>query len=180
LAASIGNDNALEVYLRLMAHTRKVALESDTERFLFYDQSIAEGDDWNVSSFHKKVQYNGDLGERMSDAFSQVLNECDSAVIIGSDCPEISPEIIEAAFNKLELADVVVGPTFDGGYYLLGMNKLYPFLFQDIEWSSTSVYDNTIQKIASNNLLYTVLEEKSDLDYVEDLEKFPAFSKNIL
>ena len=163
-----------------MAHTRQVAIESEADAFLFYDQEIATDDGWDTDSFSKHVQYPGDLGERMSHAFASVLEVADTAVIIGSDCPRISKEIVDSAFKKLEVADVVIGPTYDGGYYLLGMKKLHTTLFQDIEWSSTSVFDKTIEKLVANNLLYTLLEKKSDLDYLEDLEKFPEFSKDIL
>ena len=180
LAASIGDNKALEVYRRLMAHTRKVAIDSDADAYLFYDQEIATNDGWEPTSFSKHVQYPGDLGERMSHAFAMVLEVADTAVIIGSDCPRISKDIIDFAFQKLQVADVVVGPTYDGGYYLLGMKKLHATLFQDIEWSSESVFDKTIEKLVSNDLLYTLMEKKSDLDYLEDLEKFPEFSEGIL
>ncbi len=175
LAASIGNESALKVYLKLMQHTQEVALQVDCDRHLFYDSNISEDDSWSTHSFEKKLQSNGDLGHRMEAAFTNVLSDGNSTIIIGSDCPEISPQLIEEAYNKLELVDVIIGPTHDGGYYLLGMKDLHPSLFRDIEWSSSTVFDDTIEKIKSAGLLYTQLPIRHDMDEVSTLELFPHF-----
>ncbi len=157
-----------------MVHTREVALASTAIKYLYYDTSVIKDDEW-PTPFNKKVQHSGDLGSRMEHAFNEVLDHEEKAVIIGSDCPEITSEIIEEAFYKLDLADVVMGPTYDGGYYLLGMKAKHSALFQDIAWSSDKVFDQTKQKIIEQGLLFTLLQKLSDLDYKEDLDKFPAF-----
>ncbi len=163
-----------------MAHTKSVALTAQADRYLFYDKAIVAEDNWPMDKFNKDLQYQGDLGERMSDAFSKVLAKCDKAVIIGSDCPEISPELIESAFDKLDFADAVVGPTLDGGYYMLGMKKHHSELFIDIPWSTEAVFPNTISKLRAANLLYTVMDKLSDMDNIDDLKKFPKYAKGIL
>jgi len=135
---------------------------------------MVNDDDWSVG-FQKQIQSEGDLGKRMEAAFETVLEKESMAVIIGSDCPELSSELIEEAFKKLEIADIVIGPTHDGGYYLLGMKSPSGFLFENMEWSIDTVYQETINRIRSKSLLYTVLSTLSDLDNIHDLEKFPEF-----
>lgn len=175
LAASIGDEAALAVYHNLLDHTRDVAEQVAAERCLFYDTEITEQDAWSTKHYSKAVQADGDLGARMKAAFAQTLEKIDKAIIIGSDCPEISAEVIEKAFKRLELADVVIGPTLDGGYYLLGIKELHAFLFDDMVWSTETVLEETIQRIQKKNLLYTKMPTLSDLDYEADLNNFPSF-----
>ncbi len=160
----------------MLSYTKETALATKSKKYLFYDTEINENDDWDSHDFNKLLQAKGDLGDRMRAAFETVLAENEKAVIIGSDCPELTTELVEEAFEKLELVDVVLGPTLDGGYYLLGMKKNHPILFEDIHWSTAEVYEQTRQKIIAEGLLFTVVQKLSDLDNIADLEKFPDFS----
>lgn len=160
-----------------MRHTHDVALSCATSRYLFYHEKIESEDGWSASDFDKHVQAEGDLGKRMAHAFSVTLAEQEKAIIIGSDCPDINPDIIEDAFDRLDLADVVIGPTLDGGYYLLGMKTDQNHLFQEMAWSTDSVFADTKEKMICANLLYSVMPTLSDLDNIEDLLKFPHLSE---
>ena len=111
-----------------MAHTREVAKSVEADRLLFYDKIISLDDEWSETYFIKDLQESGDLGDRMKEAFYRALSQHKKAVIIGSDCPQISPELINSAYEKLDIADIVLGPTLDGGYYLLGMQIPHDFL----------------------------------------------------
>ena len=175
LAATIGDQRALGVYLNLMQHTRETALAVASNRYLFYDTELNSKDDWSPQDYIKEVQVNGDLGDRMQAAFKKVLANCKKAVIIGSDCPEINPQVIESALRKLDLADVIIGPTYDGGYYLLGMKEHHPELFTAMTWSIDSVYEETLSRIKKKGLLYAACPMLSDMDNEEDLKKFPDF-----
>ena len=73
-------------------------------------------------------------------------------VLIGSDCPNITPEIINDAFESLTHSDVVLGPTFDGGYYLVGMAKKFHDIFSDITYSTESVLEETLSLAKRNNI----------------------------
>ena len=148
-------------------------MSCDTVRYLFYHEKVEVNDDWNGSKFHKHVQAEGDLGNRMASAFTHTLAEQGRAIIIGSDCPEITHDIIEEAFSRLDIADVVIGPTLDGGYYLLGMKAEHRFLFQEMTWSTETVYKTTIERLTQAGLLYSVMPTLSDLDNIDDLNKFP-------
>ena len=108
----------------------------------------------------------------MSSALDETFETCEHLIIIGSDCPQLTPSHINDAFDRLKTHNVVIGPSQDGGYYLLGMDKHYPALFQNIEWSTNTVFSDTIQIIKDNGLTISELETLSDIDYEEDWVKF--------
>ena len=172
LAATVGDDKALSIYLELMRHTREIALATDVKRLLFYSQNINTADAWSNENFEKHLQADGDLGDRMSAAFQTALAQSEKAVIIGSDCASLTPEIVREAINALDENDFVVGPTFDGGYYLLGMKKIAPSLFEKVEWSTESVFTTTIDRIKALGASYHLTEKLSDIDYEEDWVKY--------
>ena len=173
LAATVGDKEALSIYHKLLEYTRRVLLDlKETQRFVFYSSLIDDGDDWSNANFHKYIQEGLDLGQRMSTAFKLIFEKCDKVVIIGSDCTQLKSSHINSAFDFLESKDMVIGPSHDGGYYLLGLNKHNPFLFQNIEWSSASVLKETLDKADHLNLQYTMLEELSDIDNEEDWRRY--------
>jgi glycosyltransferase A (GT-A) superfamily protein (DUF2064 family) len=95
-----------------------------------------------------------------------------SAIIIGTDCPDLNESLILQAFDALTHSDVVLGPTYDGGYYLIGMKQIYPFLFEDMPWSTEEVFRQTIDRIESHSLRCTVLQKLLDIDYEADWLKW--------
>jgi rSAM/selenodomain-associated transferase 1 len=169
LAKSIGDEKALQVYHDLLDNCRVECLKVDAERYLYYSSFIDENDNWTSNSFHKKLQKGEGLGVRMSNAFEEAPSG--KTIVIGSDCYELNASIIEEAFQALEKNQVVVGPANDGGYYLLGMNGFYPELFQNIDWSTERVFDQTKKKIKGLGLDCEILQELVDLDTLEDLEQ---------
>jgi len=134
---------------------------------------MPESDEWAETQFNKQIQVKGDLGERMSNAFKLALETNKKAIIIGSDCPKINPTIINQAAQLLDHKDIVIGPTYDGGYYLLGMKKAHINLFKNMTWSNDKVFENTIDRIKESNLSHAELERLSDLDNIQDLQNFP-------
>lgn len=174
LAKTVGDDKALEIYQQLTKHTRQVAQDVEAHRFLFYSHFIDHQDDWPPIHFSKHLQQGHDLGQRMEQAFSIGLEQVDKAVIIGSDCASLSPAIIERAFHQLDDYPFVIGPAFDGGYYLLGMNQFSPSLFEDMTWSTDSVFSETIKRIEALGQPFYQLETLSDIDTEEDWNRFQA------
>lgn len=172
LAKTMGDDMALKIYLALLGHTRNIALEIPSHRFLFYSSFVDQRDDWSNEAFKKRLQHPGDLGTRMSEAFREVLEHHSKAVIIGSDCASLTTEIVQSAFDQLDQHDFVIGPAKDGGYYLLGMKTHSPTLFQDIAWSTEEVFPSTVKKINALNGSYFLLPELSDIDYEEDWKQY--------
>ena len=108
----------------------------------------------------------------MKNAFQFVFQTHSKVLIIGSDCASLNRKILNDAFHKLEDFPFVIGPAMDGGYYLLGMNKLYPEVFENIKWSSKEVFSETLENIQKLNKSVYLLPELSDIDTVEDWQKY--------
>jgi rSAM/selenodomain-associated transferase 1 len=170
LAADIGDFNALSVYKSLLSYTRDITKCIDSTRLLFYSDFIDYNDDWEDQVYEKYVQSGNDFGEKMLNTFNIALAHHKLAVIIGSDCFELSSDIIELAFKKLKNLDVVLGPAKDGGYYLMGLKKVYPELFQDKNWSTNSVISETINTVKNLELSYSLLPLLGDIDTLQDLK----------
>ncbi len=168
IAQTAGYEKALLIYKELLKHTRKVACSVKAKRLLYYSEFIDQKDEWNADLFDKKLQHKGDLGTRMAQAFAEALNESEKAIIIGSDCASLTHHIVKAAFDALDVNDFVIGPAEDGGYYLLGMKQPDPTLFEAIEWSTSTVFMETIARIDALSKTYALLPTLSDIDYWED------------
>ena len=171
LAASVGDERALRMYGRLLDYTREVTLEVDARRMLFYSDRIA-ADDWSAADYDKFVQSGTDLGERMENAFAQAFQSAAKVLIIGSDCPGLRPLVLEQAFDDLDRDDVVLGPATDGGYYLLGLRRMVPELFRDMEWSVQSVAEETRHRARAAGLTVHDLPTLRDVDYLEDWKHY--------
>ena len=173
LAASVGDEEALAIYIRLLDHTCDVMSGLPTvQRYVFYSQKVMHNDRWPEDTFIKSQQVDGDLGHKLKAAFAEVFTQCDKVIVIGSDCAQLSSSHIQDAINQLDRCNVVIGPSLDGGYYLLGMDKNYSFLFDNITWSTATVYVETIDNALHNGLTYTSIEQLSDIDYIEDWEQY--------
>lgn len=119
-------------------------------------------------------QKGDNLGQRMSNAFQYAFNKgYHKVILIGSDIPDIQPDDIENAFKQLNNYDVCLGPTYDGGYYLVGMRKMHGELFDNnLKWGNKSVFESTVD-IANNLRLKVGLAAKHwDIDTKEDLINF--------
>ncbi len=172
LASTVGNEQALKIYKSLMTHTRKVVETVEAKKLLFYSEWINHDDEWSSKIFHKSLQPEGSLGNRMKVAFETGFQSKGPVIIVGSDCPGLSFEIIEKAFLALEEDDFVIGPALDGGYYLLGMQSFSPEVFDDIQWSTDTVKQTTVNKINALGKSYQELTPLSDIDFEEDWIKY--------
>ena len=172
LARTVGDAEALRIYRILLEKTRIAARQVTAERRLCYSDFADLLDDWPNADFHKKTQHSGDLGKRMEAAFEDAFAiGANKVVIIGSDCRDLTGAILQEAFDALDKADFVLGPVPDGGYYLLGMKQLEPSVFHDIEWSTETVRERTLEKIEAARLTCVLLRELRDVDTEEDWVK---------
>jgi uncharacterized protein len=171
LARTVGKKKALAIYNDLLEYTRNSTRGTDCHKVVFYSDFVDKNDIWDQNVFHKKVQSGRDLGERMKNAFRTMLDKGFKKVaIIGSDCPEISPALIDNAFGMLDHADVVIGPATDGGYYLLGLKRMHDALFDNKSWSTPLLLNETIGELQTRNIPYSLLPELSDVDEEKDLK----------
>lgn len=172
LAATIGKKKAFQVYNMLLRITAEATKHVNAERLVSYSKYIEKDDFFKDSKFQKTVQSGVGLGERMRNAFCEGFSEKkEKIVLIGSDCPDISMEIIHHAFQKLDAAECVLGPSQDGGYYLIGLNKPIPEIFEKMRWSIGSVFDETVKRLDSVSASYHLLPVLNDIDNEEDLQK---------
>lgn len=172
LASTLGDEKALAIYKALLDHTRKIAQSLEVNRLLFYSNYIIGNDEWPAENFDKQVQEGSGLGDKMSHAFEYAFQKHGKVIIIGSDCASLTSEIVDEAFQLLNTHPFVIGPAIDGGYYLLGMNYYAPEVFKNIEWSTSSVFQKTIEIIKSLDKTYALLPKLSDIDFEEDWEKY--------
>lgn len=116
------------------------------------------------------AQPDGDLGARLTAFFSMTLkDEDDRAVLIGSDSPTIPMEFVAEAFERLKEFDCVIGPATGGGYYLVGLRRPVPELFENIIWNSSSVLAQTVQRMSEAGVSLFLLPPWYDIDDVDDL-----------
>tara|TARA_R100001460_G_scaffold104523_1_gene150299 strand:+ start:5740 stop:6339 length:600 start_codon:yes stop_codon:yes gene_type:complete len=175
LAKTIGKDEALRVYLRLLAITKEEVSKVRAEKEVWYAWEVSENDIWDENYFKKKVQIEGDLGEKMKDAFKKSFDSGgEKIVLIGSDCPTLTNEVLEQAFNELNTSDVVFGPSEDGGYYLIGMSSYNPEVLEGIDWSTEKVMEQTEAKAKLNGIKLTKLKYLNDIDTEQDWKEYLA------
>jgi uncharacterized protein len=170
LASTMGDDKALAIYKLLLAHTYSLVQNGKIPVYVYYADDIVQDDLWQGEYIIKKQQHGTDLGNRMSNAFGDVFAAGhQKVVIIGSDCFELSPAEMIAAFNALEEKDAVIGPAADGGYYLLGLKKMIPAIFENIAWSTASVKNDTVKILEQNKYTFFLLQTLTDVDEEKDL-----------
>jgi rSAM/selenodomain-associated transferase 1 len=170
LAVTVGEERALALYLLMAAHARNVTLTLSVDRVVYYSEFIDTEDSWLNQDFTKRLQHGDGLGEKMKHAFEESFRSgYESVCIIGTDCFELTSEILDNAFASLETNDAVIGPAADGGYYLLGMNGYIPEFFNHKTWSTSSVCADTIDDFKRFRLHYQVLPTLHDVDNESDL-----------
>ncbi len=172
IADTASDKKALLIYKKLLDYTREVALQVDAGRQLWYSRFTDNNDAWDNEQFDKYTQEGESLGLRMSNAFEQAFNNgCSKAIIIGSDCAQLKAEHVELAYLALDEDDVVIGPSEDGGYYLLGMNRYLPKLFEDKQWSTPQVFKQTLDDCKERGYSCHILEKLNDVDTESDWQQ---------
>jgi uncharacterized protein len=176
LAAEIGAQNACTVYRELFSITKSASEEwcgkKTNRKVVFYgsgDSSL-----WPSLGLNSvKWQYGADLGLRMENAIREELNYADQICIIGTDLPNMSKDILENAFAKLNHNKNVFGPALDGGFYLYGTKDLPVNCFTDIPWSDEYTLKKTCRRLEGMHCDYSFIDTYRDVDTLSDLELFP-------
>jgi len=178
LIPALGKAGAAELHRRLVVHCLRAAADArigpvelwcapDTSDPFFRECQRSLG-----VSLH--AQGGGDLGARMRHAFESALARSRHAVLVGSDIPALSVEYLRDADRALARGDeIVIGPTEDGGYALIGLSRCDPELFRDIPWGGPEVLPETRRRIAALSWRSSELSVLWDVDRPEDLERLP-------
>ena len=169
----LGESGAAGLYEGLLRSTLEMAVNSDlcpvdlwcspTMAHPFFQQCRQQ------YGVELNQQTEGDIGCRMSHALEYTSRSSRLLVLIGADCPALSADDLEEAFDLLDRGtEVVLGPAEDGGYYLIGMSGLYPFVFGDVPWSTPTVLDLTKTRLKSQQVKWQCLTAHRDLDTPDD------------
>ncbi len=175
-------EKAAEIHRQLVAHSHKtirdyLAQHKYTAYHIYYTgASVKEMKHWlGKQSFRKQQGQN--LGDRMAEALNTTLQNAERCLLMGSDCPAITAELLQNSFAALQEKDIVLGPAYDGGYYLVGINKTVSpeqikHLFSDILWGSEEVLATTLERIKELQLTFQLLPKLHDIDTPDDLLHF--------
>jgi len=178
LGLEIGMENAATIYAEFAHHAfslGKRMQSAGVSVYLFFDPLATEQEvqRWVGHRFKFLSQDGDDLGERMFNAFERTFRDgADRMLIIGTDVPELNDGVLANAFDNLLRNDVVIGPSTDGGYYLLGMRSPAKGLFQGIPWSTDSVLRNTLAKAGELGLSVWLLGQLADIDDETDYNAY--------
>lgn len=175
LASVIGAEAACEAYRRCAEATLERMQRLRQEAVLLVEPAEAlgrirqgVGDDWRL-----RPQQGRTLGERLMAAMAAAFAEGATGVVaIGTDSPWLTADEVETAFEALRHHDAVLGPTQDGGYYLIGLRRFVPALFEGIAWSTASVYAQTLARADHLRLHMHVLRTGYDVDRPADLQRW--------
>ena len=170
LAKTIGNEAALEVYIKLLEKTVSITQDLELDKVVYYHERIGLDDLWDANNYEKALQKGGDLGEKMNHAFQAAFSkDYQNVCIIGSDCFELTPALVNQAFTELQSKQAVIGAAKDGGYYLLGMSQKVPDIFEAKAWSTNKVFNSTKNDFIKLKLSFTELPILNDVDVEADL-----------
>ncbi|MDB5047691.1 MAG: hypothetical protein JWO30_762 [Fibrobacteres bacterium] len=174
LAKGVGDENALRIYRALLDHTLDTVRATPYRKVLMVDppERAADASEWAPGMDAYLPQSSGDLGQRMESAVEAAFTRgAKKIILLGSDCPQISKDSVISTFDALNRYDVVLGPTDDGGYYLLGLKEVNASLFRNIPWSSEKVFEKTLNILKFQTLSYLLQNAFSDVDTLEDFNR---------
>jgi rSAM/selenodomain-associated transferase 1 len=169
LAKTIGNTGAFNIYKQLFDITLKESIKVNCTRHIYFSDVIINAPWPNDAKF---VQSGSDLGIRMSNAFKHGFEQgFEEIILIGSDLPEISQNIINSGFKALVQNKTVFGPALDGGYYLVGMTEFIPDIFLNKRWSQPQLLKETLKELTSLKISSGEITPLNDIDNLDDLNK---------
>ncbi len=171
----LGEKGAADLHRQMVENTLIIAKKLQQVELLSIEIRFTGGNlevmqNWLGSDLIYDEQCLGDLGDRMKNAFKIGFNQGKKQIIIiGTDCPFLTVDILSQGFNALQKHSIVLGPAKDGGYYLIGLNRYIPDLFENIPWGTSKVLPKTIDCCETLHLSVSQLPELSDIDRPEDL-----------
>lgn len=187
LIPSLGAEGALNIFKNLVRHALKrlqtfLPSATDTDLIIFYNGgTLQKMQNWTGRQYTYRKQRGKDIGERMADALIFGLKDKQDTILIGSDCPDIDDSILREGFLGLTENDFVIGPAYDGGYYLIGVSgeldpNICKKLFEDIPWSTDTVFSKTLTLSKTLGLRPHILKKLHDIDTEADLKYFNSRS----
>ncbi len=180
LIPALGREGAAQLHQEMTRRTLATARELARRTAVVPEVHYSEGDPAALramfgSDLAYVPQQGRDLGQRMQATFQAGLTtSADRLIIIGTDCPAITPALLKRAFEALDRHDAVFGPARDGGYYLVGLRRPMAALFAGVPWGTDRVLAETLQRVHTLGISHTLLEELPDVDRPADLVHWRA------
>ncbi|MCG8615138.1 MAG: TIGR04282 family arsenosugar biosynthesis glycosyltransferase [Desulfobacterales bacterium] len=183
LARDVGDQRALSLYKQFAAAVLAAAdawqagdpsSPKGIRLFYYPENKIQLMHAWLGHDRIYLPQTGEDLGGRMANAMATSFGAgADRCVLVGTDIPEIKAHHLDRAFNRLDAADVVLGPSLDGGYWLIGASRhsFSPLMFEHIDWGTETVFSATTDRCREIGLSWEALSPLRDVDTLDDLKK---------
>ena len=183
LAKTLDDNFVIGLYKCFVTDILSILIRSGFDFKVYFDPPgfLIKIKKWLGDNYTYVQQHGSNLGERMSNAFMDVFrDDYNKAIIIGSDMPCFSNNFFTGVFEKLDQNDAVIGPSMDGGYYLLGFKKntFLKEVFCNIQWSTDIVFNSTMKKFQKNRYKVNILKTMNDIDTVDDLKIFTVKNKD--
>ncbi len=171
LIPDIGTAGATRIYRFCLEYALELVRHCGLDFQLYLSQ---DSDDELFDQEQYLIQKGRDLGARMQNALADLLAAGnDGAIVIGSDCLDLTPGHLQAAARALADHELVLIPAIDGGYALIGCTEANPELFKSVSWSTDQVLAQTIENAGRLNYRVSLLETVRDIDTLQDLEQYP-------
>jgi rSAM/selenodomain-associated transferase 1 len=172
LAKDLGIDVAIEIYKELVRITAEATKTLKIDKFVYYSEYIESNDQFDDAKYQKHIQEGKDLGQRMQNCFYDAFElNFDKIILIGSDTPDITDQIISQGFAELDKHDIIIGPAQDGGFYLIGMKEPHENLLNKRTYGHEQVLNELLNEIENRNLSVFKLPTLIDIDVKDDLKK---------
>ena len=180
LMPELGAEGAMAAHVRLSLEVLDNLVASACDVRFMWDRPLALSPDAAVPILERLDGYGveqssqqGDvLGERITRALESALQQFGKAMIVGSDCPSVDADYVQLAVSTLDEVDVVLGPSDDGGYVLIGARRLAPGMLDEVAWGTENALEQTCSRLAGAGLSYALLPEKWDVEEPEDWHRF--------
>jgi rSAM/selenodomain-associated transferase 1 len=184
LALHIGTQKVIKLYRAFVEDTLDKLDRGQNSVAVFFDPADKETlfKDWLGNRVYYYPQGTGDLGLKMKKAFDTLFNQkAEKIILIGTDIPQLTVEVIHEAFLLLESNEAVLGPSEDGGYYLIGFRRktFESSVFHGIQWSVPDVFNSTMRRLDKLNRSVGLLQAFNDIDTIEDLERLKQNISNL-
>jgi len=184
LAVELGDEGALQAHIRLTLAVLEQLLSTDLPVQFWWDRPL-DAPPPAAASILKRLddagiaqhsQQGNDLGARMTHALTTGLQDFRQVIIVGSDCPSVDADYIHSARLQLQQEDVVLGPSDDGGYVLIGASRTKADMLDNIAWGTDQALVQTRKRLTETGLKHTVLKPRWDVDEPEDWRRFLSLS----
>ncbi len=165
--ANVRSNNSA-IFKSMFDHT--IDTIQSAKRYINFDLVISSSQKSFLNNAHFIKQNGSGFDERLKNTISDVFNiGYNEIIIVGNDCPDLTPETIQQSFNLLNQSDVVIGPSTDGGFYLLAIKKINERIFDNVKWYSNKVLSQLLTNIEKSHRSHVLLQTLNDIDDYTDL-----------